>query len=127
MAATDKDHRFEDYARAAKVTVKQWDQVSQQRVPQTVDGNEYFNKAFEDVEFPLDLAKPELMRITSEAMALKLFDEIGVLRVQRDDTAVAKGDPVILGRIIHPVGRDYNSARTRLTFFIGWYVDTRDL
>jgi len=114
--------------RGAKVKTDRWDHASQTYISQTVDGHEYFNEAFEDVEFPLELAKPELMRITSEAMALKFFDEIGVLRVRADDTArVAKGDPVILGRIVYPFKQGWASHRKRLTFLIGWYVDTADL
>jgi hypothetical protein len=93
-----------------------------------VDQHRFWNGEFEDVEFPLEIAKPELMRITSQAMALKFFDEIGVLRIRSDDAAAPrKADPVILGRIIYPIKQGWASERRRLTFYIGWYIDTATL
>jgi len=93
-----------------------------------VDGFRFRNEDFQDIEFPLEIAKPELMQITSQAMALKFFDEIGVLRIRSDDAAAPrKADPVILGRIIYPIKQGWASERRRLTFYIGWYIDTATL
>jgi hypothetical protein len=74
---------------------------------------------FTDVEFPIMMARPELMTRAGEAMAKKIFDEIGIAA----DAGVAIGgatraDPIILGRIRNP-----RQGRPALTFFIGWYFD----
>jgi len=68
---------------------------------------------FADVDFPFKLVKPELVNITSQAMALKIFDEIGVIGAQ-------KSDPIILGRIKHP-------SREPLNFLIAWWLNFEDL
>jgi len=63
------------------------------------------------------IAKPALMSKTAEAMALKIFDEIGVAV----DTKGRKSDPVIIGRIKNP------RQRPDLSFFIGWFFNPADL
>jgi hypothetical protein len=72
---------------------------------------------FQDVDFPIALAKPVLMSRTAEAMAAKVFDEVGVAR----DTqwrGSRRGDPIILGRIRNP-----RPNRPDMTFFVGWFFD----
>jgi hypothetical protein len=69
---------------------------------------------FMDVAFPLQAAKPELMNATAQAMALKIFDEIGVAPNRRGK------DPLILGVINGPQFR-------KQYFLIAWYLDTRAL
>ena len=75
----------------------------------------YYPVALLDVVFPVRFARPELLEVTSEAMALKVFDEIGVLPRRRGR------DPVIVGRIIEP------KTKSRVSFLIGWYVNTAEL
>jgi len=74
----------------------------------------YFSVAtdFRDVEFPVTAAKPVLMNATAQAMALKIFDEIGIAPARRGK------DPIIVGAVKGP--------RTIL-FLIAWYLDTRAL
>lgn len=69
---------------------------------------------FADVEFPVIAAKPELMNATANAMALKIFDEIGIAPNRRGK------DPLIFGRIKGPQYKQQS-------FLIAWYVDTRAL
>jgi hypothetical protein len=69
---------------------------------------------FREVEFPLNAAKSELMSATAQAMALKVFDEIGIAPNRRGK------DPFILGTIKGP---QYKQA----VFVIAWYLDTRAL
>lgn len=69
---------------------------------------------FQDVEFPITAAKPELMNATVQAMALKIFDEIAVAPNRRGK------DPVILGIVKGPNYRKQH-------FLIAWYLDTRAL
>ena len=71
--------------------------------------------ALREPEFPFVNAKPVVMNATQEAMARKIFDEIGALPRSR-----RKPDPVIVGRIIRPDGE-------RLTFMIAWYIRTQDI
>lgn len=76
----------------------------------------------EEVAFPMMACKPELMEVTDRAMALKVFDEIGVLPASR------KADPAVVGRIVDPIRREgYHGPYKRLTFLIAWFVNTRDL
>lgn len=79
---------------------------------------------FKELDFPIALAKPVLMTKTAEAMAARIFDEVGVAV----DTARSggwrgnrRGDPFILGRIRNP------QKRADVTFFIGWYFDPTNL
>jgi hypothetical protein len=75
---------------------------------------------FKDIEFPIALAKPALMTKTAEAMARRVFDEVGVA-VDRTNWS-RRGDPIVLGRIVNP-----RRGASALTFFIGWYFDPSNL
>lgn len=79
---------------------------------------EYFASSFDDeIEFPISVAKPEIMNETSRAMALEVFDEIAVLPGRR-----GRGDPLVLGVIRHPDRTTWEDRR--VTFLLAWYVDT---
>jgi len=65
------------------------------------------------------MAKPRIMEATSRAMALKIFDDFGILPAQR------KGDPMIIARIIDPRSRSYSDKH--VSFLITWHLDTRTL
>ncbi len=73
----------------------------------------------EEIDFPFDMAKPDIMEITSRAMAIKLFDEIGILPERRTV------DPIIVGRIKDPRSGTYNDRYA--TFMIAWHLDLNDL
>lgn len=76
---------------------------------------------FDDVDFPFKLARPEVMNSAAQAMALKVFDQMGVLpRTQVHNSPVP--DPMILGHIFMPHKRN-----APLTFFVAWWLDTRTL
>jgi len=91
----------------------------------------WFSRAnFLDVEFPLLACRPAIIDATTRAMALKVFDEIGILPPDSSHTDMAaarKGDPVIVGRIVDPRAKPGWAQRKRLSFLIGWFVDTKDL
>jgi hypothetical protein len=72
---------------------------------------------WEDVTFPFTTVKPEIARATSDAMALKVFDEIGCLPNHRRGTTA--GDPILVGQIAHKAG--YNEKR--FSFLIAWFMD----
>lgn len=68
---------------------------------------------FDDVGIPMQLARPEIMTATGRAMALQLFDEVGIAR----DPA-RYPDPIVIGRIRNP-----RPKRPAVSFFIAWYFD----
>jgi len=78
--------------------------------------------AYDQVDFPFHLVKPQVLESTNRAMALKLFDEIGVLPQQKA-AAKRNPDPIVAGRIIRREGTHTRS----VTFLISWWIDTRDL
>ena len=72
------------------------------------------------VDIPFVLAKGPLADALNQALEEKIFDEIGIVQ----DTP--RGDPVLVGRIMHPrrMSRWDNAG---VTFFIGWWLDLRTL
>src|SRR5207247_1513516 len=49
---------------------------------------DFWNYKWDDIDFPVTMAKPQIMQATSRAMALKIFDQIGVF------PETVKDDPV---------------------------------
>ena len=79
-------------------------------------GNEitmFFAKEWRDVDFPVRMVKPEVIEATSRAMALGIFDDIGIL-----PQSTRSADPIIIGRIHDKARRDHHIA-----FFIAWFLD----
>jgi hypothetical protein len=76
-------------------------------------------------DFPMKLVKPQILDDTGRALALKLFDEIGILPTagRRGASAMATSDPVVVGRIV----REENKRRHVLTFLISWWIDTSQI
>lgn len=75
----------------------------------------------DEIAFPLQMAKPQIMEATSRAMQLKIFDQFGILLPQ-----AAKADPLIVGEILDPRPTGYG-ARKRICFIIAWHLNVRDL
>lgn len=78
-------------------------------------------EAWNEMEFPLNMAKPNIMEATSRAMALKLFDDLGVLPGTRRNV-----DPIIVGRIRDP-RVPHKFAPRMVSFIIAWHLDTATL
>lgn len=77
---------------------------------------------FKDViDFPMSVAKAEIMDDVACAMQHKIFDEIGVLPNRR----IVKKDPIVVGIIRDPRSATYS--KKRLMFLIAWYLDTRTI
>lgn len=74
---------------------------------------EFWADGLKQVEFPVQLIKPELMAIANKAMEEKIFDELAVVSGRTDD-------PVLIGNILRP-------NKTRVSFFLAWFLDTRNL
>lgn len=82
----------------------------------------------EEIDFPISVARPQIMSETARAMALEIFDEFGVQEgTQRRHTrsGPVKGDPIVVARIIDPRSTTYS--RRFVTFLVAWYVNTQDL
>lgn len=76
--------------------------------------------AFQPPEALLILARPKLMEAAERAMALKVFDEVGIVGATRRSR---RGDPLLVGRIIHPT----KPGDGDLSFFLAWFFDPRSL
>jgi len=73
---------------------------------------------YDDPDFPVRLIKPEVLDATRHAMALKVFDRIGVVTGR-------KSDPVVVGQILDP--RSTKDTVRMVTFFIAWWLDPESL
>lgn len=80
---------------------------------------EYWADHFKELEFPIQMAKPVIMEATSRAMALKIFDDFGIMPEKK------KEDPIIVARLKDPRGGKYNPRF--VTFMVAWHLNTRDL
>ncbi len=78
----------------------------------------YADSFEEQIEFPISVAKPQIMTATQRAMLLKCFDDIGVL----PDRVKVSQDPLVIGRIKDPRSSKFN--QKYVSFLIAWYVDT---
>lgn len=93
----------------------------------------YTAEEFQEIEFPISIAHPEVMSTTAEAMALKCFDELAICVGSSDSLTGTvrnadrqkRGDPLVLGIIRKPGRTQYNDQR--VTFLIGWYLNTREI
>ena len=72
---------------------------------------------WQDIEFPISMAKPKIMKAATRAMALKIFDDIGLVEE-------GAGDPLIVARIALKTGPYVNR---RVSFIIAWHLNTREL
>jgi hypothetical protein len=79
----------------------------------------FFNTTdFQDIAFPIEAAREEVMSATAEAMALKVFDAIGICPQTRN------GDPLIIGQIL---SHKKNHSQKTISFLIAWHLDLRTL
>lgn len=75
---------------------------------------------YADLNFPLAVAHPVVMDATAHAMAMKIFDRIGIVNNHKFQR---KGDPIVLGQITRKIGWQTKTA----SFLIAWYLDPRTL
>lgn len=73
---------------------------------------------FQDVDFPIRAVKPQILDEVGRAMALKVFDEIGILPARRQ-----KSDPMVIGQIVFRA----NGNERRLSFLITWWLSESHL
>lgn len=82
---------------------------------------QYHATGWKEMEFPLNMSKPNIMEATDRAMMLKIFDDFGVL-----PNATKRVDPIIVGRILAPKKYTYENERF-VSFIIAWHLDTSTL
>ncbi len=81
----------------------------------------YFDiTAYGEVEFPIACARPIVMAATAEAMALTVFDAIGIC-----PSRGIREDPLIIGQI-HRLRSGYGGPQI-ISFLIAWHVDLKTL
>ena len=68
----------------------------------------------EELLFPFSLAKVRIVEETTRALALKVFDNLGVLPVSRRNA-----DPMVIGQVVLKEGW----RERRMNFLICWFVD----
>jgi hypothetical protein len=73
--------------------------------------------AFADIAFPIAIARPEIMDATAQAMALKVFDRIGIC----PKSATRKRDPMIIGQIL--LKQSWYGSYREVNFLIGWHLN----
>jgi len=76
----------------------------------------YVSEDYDAPDFPFAMVKPAVIRATEQAMALRLFDTIGMVENS------SGRDPIMVGQLLDPRGND-----RRITFFVAWWLHTRDL
>jgi hypothetical protein len=76
----------------------------------------YVTDDYDAVDFPVTVVKPAVLQATQRAMALRLFDQLGMVSNQ------SAGDPIVVGQLLDPRGR-----QRRVTFFVAWWLDTVSL
>lgn len=74
-----------------------------------------------EIDFPINMAKPIIMEATERAMKQKIFDELGILPDSKP-----KKDPLIVGRILDPRPTGYEPQKF-VTFIVAWHLNVRDL
>lgn len=106
--------KFTEYKEKRKKLDKDGKEIEVYHVEQVCEG-------FDQIEFPLAIAHPMVMDATAQAMAMKIFDRIGVVPQTRQRGY--RGDPIVLGQITRKEGGQTKTA----SFLIAWYLDPRTL
>jgi len=90
--------------------------------------------SLKDMEFPVAVAVPQVMDATAEAMALKIFDQIGICPAKGLRASTWRKtqlppsrdpDPLIVGQVLSPK-QGYSGGRP-VSFLIAWHLDLRTL
>lgn len=85
---------------------------------ETVDGKtkhvqRYVTDEYDEVDFPVTVVKPAVMAATARAMAMKVFDQMGIVQ-----NVAAGRDPIVVGQLLDPRGNG-----RCVTFFVAWWLD----
>lgn len=95
----------------------------------TGEKKQYWADSWREMEFPFSMSKPRIMEACTRAMALKIFDDLGILPgyAPSEGTRPPKGDPIIVARLKDPrPPGPYNPPRW-VTFIVAWHLNTKEL
>ncbi len=83
------------------------------------------NRYTETPDFPMTLVKPIVLEATQRAMALNVFDRIGLAHGGSNmSKARRRSDPLVVGQILNPGDRYHQK---RVTFFVAWWINVTDI
>lgn len=89
----------------------------------------HYSSEFNDIDFPMKAVKPIILEETSKALALKIFDEVGLIpgrpRIQRRINNQRGVDPMVIGRILYARG-GWNGPKA-VSFLITWWLKPSDI
>lgn len=91
---------------------------------------EYFcGDQWKEMAFPVTMAKPQIMQAADRAMALKVFDDLGILPgySPSDRTRPPRGDPMIIARIHDPRHKHKWATPVYVSFIVAWHLNTKTL
>jgi hypothetical protein len=77
---------------------------------------------FGEIDFPFKLAKPQILDATAQALALKVFDRVGVSPSRH----TRKGDPMVIGQIVYR-GNGSVWQEKVVSFLVTWWLRESDL
>jgi len=75
---------------------------------------------WQPVDFPFKIVKPQILSDTARALAMNIFDEVGVTPHRQ----VRKQDPMVIGQIIY---KKNSNTEKRISFLVTWWVDHSDI
>lgn len=111
-----------EYQNPQPVTIHENTPHKVQEGNQTVEKYSCWADRWADIEFPANMARIHVMQATTRAMAIKVFDDLGMLPTDRKRNP----DPMIIGRIYDPRLIGYGPKKS-VSFLIAWHIDTRIL
>lgn len=129
--AMDTTHEWGDRhdQEAKSLAIGEGDYVSPHPIVETYtdqvagkDVRHWYATEFADMEFPFKLARSEIRDATQAAIALGIFDRLGVLPRMRSP------DPMVCGQIIVPGQSSYarGDSVKCVTFFVAWWLDAME-
>lgn len=107
-----------------------YERIIERATATTAEKKEYYcSDHWKELEFPVSMAKPKIMEAATRAMALKIFDDLGVLPgySPKDNTRPPKGDPMIIARIQDPASRHKWATPVYVSFIVAWHLNTATL
>lgn len=78
----------------------------------TRESTEWIGDEYAEPDFPVRAVKPAVLQATHRAMALRIFDRIGMVQNS------GGRDPIMVGQLLDPRGRNRLA-----TFFVAWWLE----
>lgn len=101
--------------------VPKWVKMRSYKTEKGEDRAEWRSLDLDSPQFPLAMAKPEIIEATNAAMEMRVFDEIRMFPFERRPT----GDPCLLGTVIE---KQFPGRQQRRHYFlISWRINESDI